>query len=105
MIFRFLTFVLLILSISQNLKAQNDSINSQNSNKSDFPWFAAWHPRTARYCGGINYGAIWAHNKPVYHLAQSHPVQIFGEIHFRKLERLWCKNYRAASAGDRKSVV
>lgn len=99
MIFRFLTFVLLILSISQNLKAQNDSINSQNSNKSDFPWFAAWHPRTARYCGGINYGAIWAHNKPVYHLAQSHPVQIFGEIHFRKLERLWCKNYRAASAG------
>ncbi len=99
MIFRLLCIVILILAISQNVKAQNDSIISQNSNKSDFPWFAAWHPRTARYCAGINYGAIWAHNKPVYHLAQSHPVQLFGEIHFRKLERLWCKNYRAASAG------
>lgn len=111
MINRCLGFLILILLTRQNGKAQNDSIQNQTIRVSFLPSNATRHPRTALFSAGVNYGAIWAHNKPVYHLAQSHPVQVFGEIHFRKLERLWCQNFNAASAGvnityiDYRSVV
>jgi Lipid A 3-O-deacylase (PagL) len=94
MIIRCLGFLILISLIGQNSKAQNDSIQIQTAKQSAFQGF-----QPARYCAGINYGAIWAHNKPVYHLAQSHPIHVFGEIHFRNPEKIWCKNYRRASAG------
>ncbi|HPI12508.1 MAG TPA: acyloxyacyl hydrolase [Catalimonadaceae bacterium] len=94
MIIRVLAFFILIFLTRQNGKAQNDSIQIQTAKHSDIAFF-----RTARYCAGVNYGAIWAHNKHVNHLTQSHPVQVFGEIHFRNLERLWCNNFRRASAG------
>lgn len=43
---------------------------------------------------GTNYGAIWAHNPPVYHLAQSHPWQISVEYLRHLPKKEWSRVYR-----------
>lgn len=52
---------------------------------------STYHPQTLVL--GVNYGAIWAHNPPVYHLAQSHPWQISVEYLRQSPEKEWSQTY------------
>jgi len=51
------------------------------------------------YWVGLNFGGIWAHNQPVYHLAQSHPVQIYAEFHRNNPNKEWSSNFKSANSG------
>jgi hypothetical protein len=55
--------------------------------------------RSSFWVAGTSYGAIWAHNKPVYHLAQSHTIQVYAEFQQRNPARDWTRNYGNAAFG------
>jgi len=100
MILRCFNLFLLIQLISLNSSGQIDSVSVKKiRNGIEIPWSAGRHSRTALICAGFNYGAIWSHNESVSHLTKSHPIQVFAEFNFQNLEKLWCKNFRAAAAG------
>jgi len=79
--FRFIVTILLFL-ISKKSFCQNDSL--QISSK----WIA-----------GINYGGIWGHNPPVYHLAQSHTTQIYAEYQMINHKKDWSETYKNSQFG------
>ncbi len=54
---------------------------------------------SSKWIAGANYGAIWGHNPPVYHLAQSHTTQIYAEYQMINHKRDWSAVYKNARFG------
>jgi hypothetical protein len=54
---------------------------------------------TSKWIAGFNLGGIWAHNKDVAHLAQSHTLHVFGEYQFVNHKKEWPKYYHLTYFG------
>jgi len=95
---KWIGLIALILKL-QTAQSQSDSSNVEINSSTEKTDFRHAKFISSQWVIGLNYGAIWAHNDPVAHLAQSHPYQIFTEYHFQNSGKQWGKNFNNASAG------